>query len=241
MRRPSAGPGARSPSRCGTGSAAPPRSATARSRGDAVAHAVANSPGARLDLRREQLSSVSCRSRTRRPPRSPRPRRDRTRRRGSRAGGRTIWSGPRRPEAVARSRSRRHAGTPSSIEAEAVAVALEAKRFVEGVRAFALGVRRQHHLVAALLAASVDGKCIIAWPMPRPCARGIDHYILDDRRRRAEMAEIVHDQQREAADDAAVPLGDIERVVGIAAQSARRAVRPRRNGSTSSIIHPGCA
>ena len=38
------------------------------------------------------------------------------------------------------------------------------------------------------------------------------------------MAEIVHDQQREAADDAAVLLGDIERVVGIAGEAREVAV-----------------
>ena len=48
-----------------------------------------------------------------------------------------------------------------------------------------------------------------------PLHAGRDRDILDDRRRRSEMAEIVHHQEREGADDVVAALGDVERVVGI--------------------------
>jgi hypothetical protein len=47
----------------------------------------------------------------------------------------------------------------------------------------------------------------------------VNHHVLDDRRRRAEMAEIVHHQEREAADDPAVLLGHVERVGRVGGES----------------------
>src|SRR5262249_44583187 len=174
---------ARSPNRCETGSAAPPR----RARQDRVSspRACDRAPGRprAQAAPREAAITWSCPTRTPRP--LPLPRRDerQTRRRGNRAGCRTICSGLRRaggahlPRAPSWRASR-------DIDAKAEAVTLESERFVEGVRAFALGVRGQHQLVAALVATKGERELHHRLADAVALQRRRHGDILDDPRRR---------------------------------------------------------
>src|SRR5262249_52086229 len=137
--------------------------------------------------RREAATTSFCRSRIPPPRRSPRRDKGQTRRRGSRAACRTICSGTRREEAVdlRRAPSWRASG---DIETEAEAVAFESKRLIESVGAVAPGVRGQRQLVAALVATKTERELHHRFADAVALQRRRHGDILDDRRRRAEVA-----------------------------------------------------
>jgi hypothetical protein len=52
--------------------------------------------------------------------------------------------------------------------------------------------------------------------------------VLDDRRGRAEVAEVMHHQQGKGSHDIAATLGDVERVVGIIGEALEQLLRGRK-------------
>jgi hypothetical protein len=60
-----------------------------------------------------------------------------------------------------------------------------------------------------------------------------DSDILDDARRRTEVPEIVHEQQRECADDLPVEFGDVEAIVRVLGET-----RPHSRGLLDTQGHP---
>src|SRR5262249_34689971 len=143
----------------------------------------------------EAAARSTCRSRIRRPRRLPRLRKGQPTRRGSRAGRRTTCSSPRRATAAYRRRPDSWQ-RPHEIDAEAVAVPLEAEPLVERMRLLAPGVGGQHQLVAALVPAGIEDELHHGLADAALLERWGDDHVLDDRRWRSEMPEVVHDEQR---------------------------------------------
>src|SRR5262245_1012574 len=103
----------------------------------------------------------------------------------------------------------RRAATGSWRHLEAVAVPLETEAVVERVRALAPQVGGERHLVAAGLAAYLACEDHHGASHALPLLRRVDRHRLDHRRSSAVVAQVALDEQREGADDAALPLGDV--------------------------------
>src|SRR5262249_1295964 len=175
-------PDARSPNRCETENGAPPhrarqgraslRRACDRARGRATERAA----------RREAATKSFCPSLIPPPRRSPRRDKEKTTRHGSRAACRTICSSRQREGAVGRARAASW-GAFTEIDPKAETVPLESERFVKSVSVIALGVRGQHQLVAALIAAQAKRELHHGFADAVALQRWTYRAVLDDRRR----------------------------------------------------------
>src|SRR5262249_36106698 len=135
--------------------------------------------------RREAATKSFCPSLIPPPRRSPRRDRERMTHHGSRAACRTIWSSPQREGAVDRARAASW-GAFTEIDPKAETVALESERLVKSVSVLALGIRGQHQLVAALIAAQAKRELHHGFADAGALQRRHHHDVFDDRRRRAE-------------------------------------------------------
>src|SRR5262249_43310078 len=138
--------------------------------------------------RKQAAITLFCRSRIPPPRRAPRRDKEKTRRRGSRAVCRTTCSGHQRQGAADRAR----AGSwraPRDIDPEAETVAFKSERVVESVSLFALQVRGQHQFVAALAATKFERELHHGFADAVALQRRRHGDILNDRGRRAEVAE----------------------------------------------------
>src|SRR5262249_5867872 len=119
-------------------------------------------------------------------------------------------------------------GAFTEIDPKAETVPLESERFVKSVSVIALGVRGQHQLVAALIAAQAKRELHHGFADAVALQRWHYQDVLDDRRRRAEVTQVVHHQQGKGADNFVPVLGDIERVVGIVGEALEQLSRRRK-------------